>query len=354
MYINKLLLKNFRSYSDNLFEFSPNINLILGKNGTGKSNLLEAIHFLSTGKSFRSSTLPRLINWQQEYSIVKSKIFKNNRETELELQLIKDKLNNGSVKRKFLIDKVEKPRKAYLGNLKTVIFQPEDIRLVTGSPSRRRDYLDDTFSAIDWRYASAFSQYNKALKHRNELLDQIRLGTNSKSELFYWDQSLLKNDYIIHHHRISFVRHVNTFYANHSHPEIRTFSINFQPSILTQEKLDSNYSLDLIRGFTQSGCHRDDFSFDSSTFPYADKNLSSWGSRGQQRLAVLALRLAQINYLQKIYQEKPLLLLDDIFSELDSDHQHLVSQLSSDYQTIFTSSEENSLKSLPQAHLLRL
>lgn len=335
-------------------EFSPGINLILGNNGTGKSNLLESIHFLSTGKSFRSSSLSQLINWQQTYSIVKSKIFKKNRELELELQLIKDVAPTSGIKRKYLVDKVEKSRKAYLGTLKAVVFQPEDIRLVTGSPSRRRDFFDDTFSAIDWRYASALSQYNKALKHRNELLDQIRQGTNTKSELFYWDQSLLKNNEIIHSQRHSFVRHVNSFYHRHDNPEIQTLSLNFQASVLTQEKLDSNYNYDLIRGYTQSGCHRDDFSFDNSIFSNSDQNLASWGSRGQQRLAVLSLRLAQIDYLQNIYQEKPLLLLDDIFSELDPEHQQLVSGLSSDYQAFFTSSENHGQSLLKDAHIIRL
>ncbi|MGI5840899.1 MAG: DNA replication/repair protein RecF [Patescibacteria group bacterium] len=353
MHINKLLLNNFRSYSERILEFSPQNNLILGKNGSGKSNILEAIYFLSTGKSFRSATLPQLLKWQHPYTIVRSKITRKQQDLELELQLIREE-GSASIKRKFLIDKVEKSRKNYLGTFKVVIFQPEDIRLVTGSPSRRREYLDDTFSSIDWRYASALSQYNKALKHRNELLDQIRQMTNTKNELFYWDQSLIKNDKIIHDHRLAFTRHVNSFYSRHTHPEIQTLSLNYKPSILSQEKLDSNYSLDLSRGFTQSGCHRDDFSFDSSIFPYEDKNLSNWGSRGQQRLAVLALRLAQIQYLEKIYQEKPLLLLDDIFSELDPEHQQLVSHLSLNYQTIFTSSEDSSAFYLPSAKIIRL
>ncbi len=356
MYLSKLLLQNFRSYDNQLFEFDPKFNLILGPNGSGKTNILESIFFLSSGKSFRSSSQSKLINWNTYFSSVRARLTDdNNDQTEIEIRISKDPDQlKSTVSRKFFIQQVEKPRKKYLGVIKNVVFQPEDIRLVTGSPSRRRDFLDEIFSQIEWRYTSALSQYNRALKHRNELLDQIRNLTASNNELFYWDQVLVKNSQIVHDFRLKFIKSVNDFFANHTDSQINTISINYHPSILTSDKLKKNYSLDLQRGYTQAGLHRDDFSFDNSIFPSVDKNLAFWGSRGQQRLAVLALRLGQINFLEQNYQDKPILLLDDIFSELDPEHQQLVAKVCQNYQTIFTSSEPDSTKILSQAKIIQL
>jgi len=356
VYLSKILLQNFRSYQNQLFEFDPKLNLILGSNGSGKTNILESIFFLASGKSFRSSSQSKLINWNSYFASVRAKLVDNQKETnEIEVRIAKDpKSINNSISRKFLIQKVEKPRKKYLGIIKTVVFHPEDIRLVTGSPTRRRDFLDNIFSQTEWRYTSALSQYHKALKHRNELLDQIRLNLSSPNELFYWDQVLVKNAKIIHDFRINFVKSANSFFNNHSDSQINTISINYHPSILSQEKMTKNYEIDLKRGYTQAGVHRDDFSFDNSIFPSTDKNLAFWGSRGQQRLAVLALRLAQINYLEETYQDRPILLLDDIFSELDPEHQQLVANVCRDYQTIFTSSDPESIKILSGSKLIQL
>lgn len=356
MYLRKLLLQNFRSYQNQLFEFDDKLNLILGPNGSGKTNILEAIFFLSSGKSFRSSSQSKLINWNNYYSSVRAKLIDEQQDsTEIEVRISKDsKSTSSSISRKFLIQKVVKTRKQYLGIIKNVVFQPEDIRLVTGSPTRRRDFLDEIFYQTEWRYSSALSQYNKALKHRNELLDQIKLKLASPNDLFYWDQVLIKNSKIIYGFRMAFIKSVNYFFSNHSDPQINTLSLNYHPSVLNEDKLKNNYSLDLSRGHTQTGPHRDDFCFDNSIFLASDKNLAFWGSRGQQRLAVLALRLAQINYLEETYHDKPILLLDDIFSELDLEHQQLVAKICQNYQTIFTSSEPDSIKILSQANLIEL
>jgi DNA replication and repair protein RecF len=356
VYLKKLLLQNFRSYENKLFEFEPKFNLILGPNGSGKTNILESIFFLSSGKSFRSNSQSKLINWNSYFASARAKIIDHQKDNvEIEVRISKDpKSLSNTVSRKFLIQKVEKPRKKYLGVIKNVVFQPEDIRLVTGSPSRRREFLDNIFSQIEWRYTSALSQFNKALKHRNELLDQIRLNSANSSDLFYWDQVLVKNSQIVYDFRLKFIKSVNIFFSNHPDNQINTISLNYHPSVLSEEKLKHNYFLDLQRGYTQAGIHRDDFSFDNSVFPKVDKNLAFWGSRGQQRLAVLSLRLGQINFLEENYQDRPILLLDDIFSELDLEHQQLVVKVCHKYQTIFTSSDPESKQILKDSHIIQL
>jgi len=356
VYLSKLLLQNFRSHIQQLLEFDPKLNLIIGPNGSGKTNVLEAIFLLAAGKSFRSSSQSKLINWNDFFTSVRAKVINDKKETnEVEVKLIKDRTGkSSSISRKFLIAKVEKTRKKYIGNFKTVIFHPDDIRLVSGSPNRRREFLDEIFLQTEWRYAQALSQYHKALKHRNELLDQIRDGKSQKSELFYWDQALIKNAKIISDFRFSFFHSANLFFSGHLDEQIRLIFLNYHPSVLNEERLEKSYSLDLHRGCTQIGIHRDDFSFNNKTFLTEDKNLAFWGSRGQQRLAVLAIRLAQINYLEKTYKDKPVLLLDDIFSELDPDHQKLVASLCQDYQTIFTAAEPESVKLLCTAKIIQL
>jgi DNA replication and repair protein RecF len=349
MYISKILLQNFRSYDKKLVEFDKKANLILGKNGSGKTNLLEAIYFLSSGKSFRSSSSGQLIKWNEKISSVRAKINDKDGESEIEVQLWRDDF--GSLKRRFLIDKVVKTRAKYWGKAKIVVFEPEDIRLVNGSPGRRREFLDGVFANIEWRYASALSQYHKALKHRNELLDIIASGKAQKTELFYWDQSLIKNAEIIQNLRFNWVKSANTFFIGHQDKEINKFSIKYQASSVSPEKLENLYSLEVEAGHTKCGPHLDDFSIDYADFETEDKNLSFWGSRGQQRLAVLALRLAQINYLEEQYKEEPILLLDDIFSELDENHRQIVIEICQKYQTIFTSAEEINL---PTAQIVNL
>ena len=130
--------------------------------------------------------------------------------------------------------------------------------------------------------------------------------------------------------------------------------MNYHSSVLTEKKLKNNYQFDLRKGYTQLGPHRDDFTFNNNSFSTEDKNLAFWGSRGQQRLAVLAIRLAQINYLEEKYSDRPILLLDDIFSELDPDHQQLVVNVCQKYQTIFTAAEPESIKILKSAKIIKI
>ena len=353
MHLTSLTLQNFRSYSKKSFSLSSQINLIIGPNGSGKTNLLEAIYLLSAGKSFRSVSLAKLISWNQSFALVQGDLHNSDDNPKLEVQLIQNP-DSPSVSRQYLIQKVAKTKKNFIGTIKTVVFSPQDIRLTTGSPSRRRDFINSVFTSTEWRYAQSLTQYNKALAHRNELLDQIRQGKNSPKELFFWDQSLIKHDRIIHQYRDSFIQSANHFFVDNSHQEIKKLFLNQRTSVINQAILDKNYSVDLIRGYTQSGNHRDDFSFDNNSFPGSDKNLANWGSRGQQRLAVLALRLAQIDFIKTNQKQIPILLLDDIFSELDADHQKLVTNVCQNYQTLFTSAESDTSKLLPNAKVINL
>lgn len=350
VYLSQITLQNFRSFKQKTVEFKSGVNLILGGNGSGKSNLLESIYFLSSGKSFRAPSLGQLILWEENFLSVRGKV-ENGGEKELEAQLI---LDNGFSGRKYYIDKVVKPKSKYLGSLRCVLFEPEDIRLITGSPNRRRDFLDTIFATSEWSYAQALSQYNRALKNRNELLDLIAAGRAKEAELFYWNQSLVKNAEIIHRFRLIFVKSVNQFWSDHENAEVAKLGIRYHPSVIDLKRLEAEVKEEIALGYTKRGPHRDDFSIESQMFESDDKNLAFWGSRGQQRLAVLALRLAQINYLLETYREEPVLLLDDIFSELDPEHRQLVADICHKFQTIFTSAEERVTEILLGSRVVRL
>lgn len=355
MLLSSLTLENFRSYSKGHFDFSPHYNLIMGNNGTGKTNILESIYILSTGKSFRASKLGHVISWNQNFTSIQGSVSFELEIKNLEVQCLVDPANSSkSSQKRFFLNQVAKTRRDFLGLLKSVVFQPDDIRLVSGSPSRRREFMDSVFLQTSWRYAQASTQYHKALKHRNELLDLVREGKSQKSEMFYWDQSLIKNSQIIFDDRRQFINHVNQYLSSSPNSEVAKLSLKYQPSLLTQDKLDKNYWYELERGYTQSGPHLDDFSFQSQIFADEDKSLSSWGSRGQQRLAVLGLKLAEIDFIENQSHQRPVLLLDDIFSELDSDHQKLVTDICHRYQTIITTSDSHTPENITSANIIQL
>lgn len=335
MSLSSLILDNFRTYSHSEFALGQGINLIYGPNGSGKTNLLEAAFFLATGKSFRASTSRHLVAWGESFTTVRGQL-KNSTTTSYEAKLILPTTASG-FRRLFLIDNSKKTRASYLGQIKPVIFQPDDIRLVSGSPSRRRDFFDLLFTSFDWRYAQALSAYRRTLNHRRLVLLRLSQNQARPDELYFWDQSLVKNSQIITSSRSKFVAFANDFFTAHSHSEFRSLYLAYHPQPLTEEVLLSRRKLDIARAQTTMGPHREDFYLTSTDFDTPNPNLAFWASRGQQRLGVLALKLAQLEYLKQLPGHSPLLLLDDIFSELDSDHQQLLISLCLNYQTIITS-----------------
>ncbi|MFA6602735.1 MAG: DNA replication and repair protein RecF [Candidatus Shapirobacteria bacterium] len=335
MSLSSLILDNFRTYSHREFSFQDGVNLIYGPNASGKTNLLEAMFFLATGKSFRASTSRHLVSWGESFTTVRGQL-KNSQQTSFETKLILPTTSTG-FRRVFLIDESVKKRSQYLGQIKPVVFQPDDIRLISGSPSRRRDFFDLLFTSFDWRYTQALSQYHRTLNHRRLVLLRLSQRLARPDELYFWDQSLIKNGQIITDSRQKFVIFANQFFATHSEPQFQRLKIIYPPQPITSESLNSRLNYDIAHAQTSHGAHREDFCLTSSEFKTDNPNLAYWASRGQQRLGVLALKLAQLEFLKLLPGHSPLLMLDDIFSELDSEHQELLINLCLSYQTIITS-----------------
>lgn len=199
--------------------------------------------------------------------------------------------------------------------------------------------MDRIIAPLNWNYHQAATTYERALRRRNRLLDEIRTGRAGKQELYFWDQTLIKNGEIIRKEREKFLDFANAFFDGSSIDEFKHLSCEYKASPMTRELMASKLSLDLEFGFTSIGPHRDDFVILSSQLEAPSKNLDTWGSRGQQRLAVLALKLVQLQFAEKLQVRKPILLLDDIFSELDRKSRKLVSSVLKDYQALITATE---------------
>jgi len=330
MILSSVTLDNFRSYPKQTFQFSPTTTLIIGPNTAGKTNILEAIVFLATGKSFRADSDREMIAWNEEFGRVSAVVG----DTKLEA-LVTGGIIGGQPApfKKYLVNGVSRRLVDFLGNLRVVLFWPEHLALVTQSPSLRRRYLDSVLMQVDREYRRNLLSYERGIRQRNSLLERIKEGFAQRSQLLFWDQLLIKAGGYITDKRAQYIDFVNNFQFS-----IRNFQLMYDKSVISENRLEQYAMEEIAAKATLVGPHRDDFIFYKQ-----DKELSKFGSRGEQRLAVLWLKLAELSYIQNEVGERPILLLDDIFSELDSVHRSLVFDLIGKQQTIITSAESDIL-----------
>lgn len=375
--LTHLSLQNFRSYTKSEFAFGSNTTVIVGPNTSGKTNLIEAISLLSTGKSFRADKDVQLIQFEKEMARVKGKVEDpedpsrspsgsvRTRLTEridgagiaLEVLLtIGEVGGKKSPLKRYMVNGVGKRLVDFAAHLPTVLFSPSDLAIIADSPSGRRKFLDAVLEQANREYRLAHSEYVKALRQRNALLEQVRETGKRDNRVFaYWDELLIKNATIISLEREAFIKAFND-----SNKEIFDCTAMYDKSILSKERLLQYKDAEIGAGVTLVGPHRDDFSI--RIYPNGTPNkhelvdLKFYGSRGQQRLAILQLKVFQLSFLEKTLEKRPLLLLDDIFSELDSGHIELVSGLIGKQQTIMTTTHEEFVdkKVLKEAHMIKL
>jgi len=345
MILKRLRLQTFRSYLRKEFAFSDGITLIVGPNTSGKTNLLEGIYLLSSGKSFRAGLEQEMIAYKESLARVKGRIL-NKEKTDLEIILTRGELLGEKVARKkYLVNGISKRAIDFVGNLRSVYFGPEDLDLVTGSPSLRRKYLDSVLSQVDREYSRFALSYEKGLRQRNRLLERIRDEGASRSQLLFWNQLLIKSGDYITRKREEFIEFCNNsqfplagkqFF---SLPNFR-FSLEYDKSIISPSRLEDYAEEEIAAAATLVGPHRDDFGI--RIYPNESKlgrDLSVYGSRGEQRLSVLWLKLAELEFISQKAGERPVLLLDDIFSELDQKHRKLVLEVIPRQQTIITTTD---------------
>lgn len=334
MILKQLKLVNFRSYSSLNLDFDDRPTILMGNNAAGKSNLLESIHFLSTTKSARAENETELIKTGEEVTRVEGVLAEGEDETQLLVTLS----SNQEFKKRVQVNGVSRRVVDYVGNFPVILFSPIDINMVTGAPSLRRWHLDLSLAQVDVQYKRALTLYEQVLTNRNKVLKRIKDGEGRMDELDYWTNELVKDGSIVSSARTAFLEAMNNFKS-----PLGSFKFNYHQNLLSRDRLYEYSSREIAAGATLIGPHRDDF-----TIEQEGRNLSHFGSRGEQRTATLAFKLATLEYITLTLEKRPVLLLDDVFSELDGDHRHHVLEVVSRQQTIMATVE---LENIPKEFL---
>ena len=333
MILKTLRVQNFRTHSDFILEIGEKSTLISGANGSGKTSLLEAIYFALQGTSFRSSDKEILRNDGSSWFRIDLKDSRDSLRTII--------FNNAvqKSKKQFLVDGNKKARLNANLRIPVVLFEPDDLQLLSGSPTRRRNFLDYFLSQIFPSFQLALTRYNKALKQRNNLLKRDNV---SKDELFPWNLMLAEYGAEIISKRQDFLELLNSkieevyFEISGVKDEIK---IDYLGEKVSKNEilaiLSENIERDKILGYTNFGPHKHDIQF-----IFNKKPAQNVASRGENRSLVLALKFIETDILSDLTSKRPIILLDDVFSELDDDRQKLLTKHFSKYQTIITSTNE--------------
>lgn len=334
MKIQKLKLTDFRNHKKLVVGFGGDSILIRGINGSGKSNILEAIHLLSTTKSLRTKYDRELINHEADLTRIEATATVDDDNLYLEMVVAKSKTYKNGSKKIVKINKVNKSLNAFAGTLTSVLFTPTDIEILSGSPSLRRKYIDSIFFQIDKDYKKTHSQYTKAVRQRNKILEKINERLANKDQLTFWDEKILELGSNIQRKRkdlFYFIQNGILDYTQKLNSKEITYKIKYHKNKITKKRLEEYQKAEIGSKSTLLGPHRDDFGIEFDGF-----DIASYGSRGQQRTTMLALKLCEIDYIVQTTQKHPILLLDDIFSELDPNHKEAVNSIIDLQQTVIT------------------
>ena len=314
MHIKEISLENFRNYEKQNIILNPDINIIYGNNAQGKTNIIEAIFLCSYGKSFRAKKDSDLIKFGKERAKVEVLYKKIDREGKITVNIDNKKL--------FYINDInQKKISDIIGKINIVTFTPDDIEIIKDGPQRRRKFLDMMISSLKPNYIHLLNTYNKALEQRNNYLRQIKIENKSINMLDIWDETLSEYSYKIFEYRKYFIdkfsEKLEVFHnliTKSGKEEIKIKYIsNGRDRESYLENLRKSRQVDIKRGFTATGIHRDDFMIYINNRPVA-----IFGSQGQQRTAVLTLKLCELQIVKDELNENPILLLDDFMSELDN------------------------------------
>ena len=321
MIINQISLKNFRNYDSLLVKFNKKLNIIIGDNAQGKTNILESIYYLSITKSYRTPDDTNLIKNNKEFFKITAKIKENNIPKKLEA------IFNRTNKQLYLNDNLEKKISKFIGILNVVNCCPEDIDIIKGTPSDRRNFLNIELSKLSQFYLNRYNEYNKLLKIRNDYLKMLMV--NNISDFRYFDiitDQLIEKAIYIYKERNKFIDQINSYISKiyYDISNINNLIIKYVPNVEInnfndddlRKTLKNQYSKSLNRemslGMTLFGPHRDDI-----IFTIDNKNIKLFGSQGQQKLSIIALKLSLVNIFNERLESMPILLLDDVFSEID-------------------------------------
>ncbi len=351
MKLKKLQLENFRNYHRYEYIFDPdkNATVITGPNGKGKTNLLEAIHVMSLGKSFRSVLQDDLIEWEMDYFRCRADIEANGEAMTLEVGYS----NYPSKKKVFKVNGAAVKNSEYVGTFTSVLFNPEDLNILYLSPSLRRKYIDILLSQSEKKYLQSLLKYNKSLKQRNALLHDIReqkfQGRDTKpmiDNLYAWDKEVSQFGEVLIEKRQDFTEFLNKKLTK-IYQSISGDKENIHVTYVTKiannylQTLSERLEKDILQGRSTAGPHRDDLQFFIN-----DKEINKTASRGEFRTLLLSIKLAEIDYLKEKTGENPILILDDVFSELDTARQTQLLKAIENCQAIISTTDLSNLQEM--------
>jgi DNA replication and repair protein RecF len=354
MIISHLLLQQFRSYEAENFTFHPDATFVVGANTSGKSNLIEAIYLLTQGKSFRTEKDNQMVRFGNTVSRVKAEVVTDDKESKiLEVVLAEPEATGNIFSKRYLINGLPKRRIDFADVFHALLFEPSDLDIISGSPSLRRDFLDEVLEQTDKEYRYALLTYTKAIRQRNALLQRAKeTGIRQEKQFNYWDEIVIQAGTIVTESRAAFINYLNT-----QKKELFPIHIFYDQSRISRERLDQYKEAEVAAAVTLVGPHRDDVTiYMGKSTDREEMLLKSFGSRGQQRLAVLQMKLLQLSYLNEKLTEKPVLLLDDIFSELDEEHIKYILKIMNKQQTIVTTTHKEFLEkaSLKKSYIIEM
>lgn len=332
MVIKSLALNHFRNYETLSIPFSPGLNILSGDNAQGKTNVLEALYVCGTTKSHKGSKDRELVQIGQEEAHIRMMIERDGLERKIDMHLKKNKAKG------IAIDGVPIHRSGDLfGLVPIVFFSPEDLNMIKEGPGERRRFLDMELSQIDKVYLHHLGKYNKILLQRNNLLKQLGFERDLLDTLSIWDEQLVKYGSYLIRERAVFIQKLNILIGpihKKLTGEKEEIQLIYEPDVESDrfmEQLQSCRDRDLYQKTTLTGPQRDDISFVVN-----DRDIRKFGSQGQQRTAALSLKLAEIELMKQAVKENPVLLLDDVLSELDRSRQNYLMESIDGIQTILT------------------
>lgn len=350
--MKRLLLEDFRNYQRREFGFGEGTTVFLGPNAIGKTNILEAIYLISVGNSLKAKRIDEMIRFGQEVGKAEAYIENDEEENKLTVVLTHGELQGKRVaKRRFLVDDAPKRKGDFVGRLSSVIFRPEDLDLMDGSPSLRRNWLDEVLLQSDREYARSLSSYEQALRRRNKILDAIREGVSSRYQLTFWDGLLVKHGNVLTDRREALINYVNEIWRRSE--LFNKLKIEYDRSPISEHRLEQYKKEEVEAGYTLVGPHKDDFLI-HEVENEVKRDLAIYGSRGEKRMTVLGLKMGELLYLEEQLGRKPLLLLDDIFSELDDIHTKEVHRVMIGRQVIVTTTDARDVKGVKGVVVLKL
>lgn len=332
MIIKSLELANFRNYEELNISFDKGTNILYGDNAQGKTNILEAIYVSATTKSHKGSKDKEIINFDKEEAHIRTYLEKENVETRVDMHLRKNKSKG------IAIDG-QKIKKAadLMGLLNVVFFSPEDLSIIKDGPAERRRFADMELCQLDSFYLYNLNHYNKIIGQRNKLLKDMYFQPELKETLNIWDSQLVSFGSKIIERREQFVKQLGDIIFD-IHKKLsggkEELVIAYEPDVSIEDfekQMKYNQDKDIRLKQTTTGPHRDDFSFVVNGV-----DIRKYGSQGQQRTAALSLKLSEIELVKKISKDIPVLLLDDVLSELDSNRQNYLLNSIGNIQTIIT------------------